>query len=307
MNTNEFLAAVNHGTLAVMLRKENAVNAMADVITEHNFTDQVVYMDVRHQGLLVSSGNQTVVESLVNAAKNIKGAEVIRRLTLEDIAKKIREFYDETKLITVPGRGDRQYQALLSKSSNRVTVHTILDPGMRKEARVLAITLMLDYGRWMVANYTVQQYRTSLEGVQEEGEPANFLVSDFEEQEYEADNRTALERCRDAVVEYKITGGKGEEVWVNNLIDALIAQGKYEDKASANDEVQQMLVESSSSTGKMIFGITGMAISVVNANYPLNSGSGRGIPRRSRRDDRSFGHVFADKLSQVKAAMAERK
>jgi len=216
----QFMKLVGGATRGIFLRTGSAVREMGAFILQEGLTGQVPRLEVGKHGLMISSADADVLDILAERAERITGAEVQRRLTLKDLAAEFRGC-DSVEVIKAASRNHKHnlYDMLVVKSGYDVIVTVVIDHGIRKNARVLVINMVMAGKDLEVESYDLVQYETSIDGIKRQ-ECQRFLVADYTEPESPGDKRTKFERCRDAVTEWKVTGGAGEKGWVEKRAKA---------------------------------------------------------------------------------------
>lgn len=265
-NTMEFTKEVPEATLAVLLKSDEA----ADAFDGSGLAESAVAMPVG-RGLLVSAVDDTAIAKWAGQVKQVKGVEIIRRLTLADLKAELdaeAEYYDSISIEVHIDAKRRVHEMLVAKVKGveSIVVRVILDPGFMSRARVLAVTLTVEDGEWVVAKYTGTQYSTSVDGVTSQDDPAVFLVSDYEEA-----GEKKFEQCRRDVAEWKVTGGKGESAWVEERVES-----SDEDF----DTVTKKLTEMVGNYSNVVAGIAGGVVNVVDRKFPRGRARQQSAPPR---------------------------
>gem|GEM_PF-3305678 len=293
----DFVGAVPSATFAVLLRTDEAATAFK--VSGLGLAESAVGMDVG-RGLLVSAVDDTAIAKW---ARQAKGADLIRRLTLADLKAELdldAEFYDSISIEVSIDAKRREHEMLVAKVKGveSVVVRAILDPGFLSRARVLTITFVVEDGEWVVVKYVITQYATTSVDITSQ-DPVVFLVSDYEEA---GDKK--FERCRRDVAECKVTGGKGEEVWVKERV---------ENSDEDFDAVTKKLTEMVGNYSNVVGGIAGGALNVVDRKFPRGARARQqsAPPRRDAKGAAGGGRLDSSvgdrllKMFQTPAAEAE--
>lgn len=226
------------------------------------------------RGTVVSSPNPEVAAALIVAAKSV-GAEVVRRLTLEDV--RTLEGRGEIKMIGKPGR---EQPVLVIRIGETVIYKVILDHGFRKNARVLAVTINLAAdGRSVTERYAIQQYVYVATGWEfQDGKEFDVVEGDLETAQLE-------------VAEHKITGGKTRA-----------KKDDEEDAVAANDNLQRSI----SAFQSFLYGLTGACMYQHREMFKEESQRRWRAVKSGRRDGRRGGFSIADMINrqQLEACVA---
>lgn len=285
----------------VLLTSEEAMEDVAAWVKANGLADEVATWSPgkRDNQLMISSVDEwNTLNGLIRYAENLEGAEVIRRLTLEDLAESLESLgaYDYVSVETAKDAKKREFPILVCKiSGGGLTIRQILDHGIRKNARVLAITLTDVSGEWAVDSYAITQYETNPDGI-EAGEEESFLVADYDQPEDEADERSKFDRCRDAVIDYRITGGRGSQEWIASRVEAATKAGM--DAKSAEVKAVDDLNDAYGKFSPVLHAMSRMAVETADTIYPTQEVSER-RNNRGRYQDKPLGQSLADKFAAL--------
>lgn len=295
MNAQQFIEQVGGAKFAIMLKTTPVVEAVAEMIKAGKIGEKIVSTTVDRQGLLISSADAKALKALLEIVADVgDGAEVIWRLTLEKLCEELADNYQECQVLSVKDRSDRNHEILLAKNGHKVTARMIIDPGIRKNVRVLAICLVPgSYQKYEVEAYAIHQFSavSNMDEHIEVGDAPQFVVYDYDEEEFDGDNRSPFERCRDAVVMNKITGGAGDEKWVKDRANALIKNGQAKNQADSLDQAESVLNKSYEQFARALYAMTGTSISAAATVYPLEEYRPKAKKEKKEAD---FGVMFSD-------------
>lgn len=287
MSAVAFMSAVANAEIGVKVSGQ-AVDAIAQFIKESGLSDQIVVMELNPKTAMISSASDVALAALVEQAGKMKGVEVVHRLTLEAIQREIGQYYEVAEIVSVPDNRGREHEVLVTRQGDTVTVRSIIDPGIRKDARVLSIYLSPDKGgKWTVTGYEVTQYETSPDGSYKSGDQKYLKVESFSSQ----GKGSRFEQCREAIAMIKVTGGIGEDAWLVNRAQQLLRNSKCQNDADAADQAQSDLVQAMETFGRQLYAVTGTAMKVANDKFPIEQPKRRSgsYENRSRRPQQQEG------------------
>jgi len=301
MNATQEKNVMTQAKFGFLLTSEEAVEDMVAFVKANGWTEEVAAVTPGKCGnqLMLSASDEEVLAGLMSYASELKDAEVIRRLTLEDLAESLEEMggYEWVSMEKARDSKKREFPILLCKiADGRLTVRQIIDHGIRKHARVLAITLSGDDGPWTVDSYVITQYETGVDGI-EAGDEASFLVADYEQSEGDDDERSKFDRTRDAVIDYRITGGKGPEKWIAERVEAAKKSGM--DANSAEVQARDDLNDAYGKFSPVLHAMSKMAVELADTIFPTQE-----VPKRrsyscGRYQDKPMSQSLADKFAAL--------